>query len=153
MGDVCIPLLAIVAGMLSAVYLGTGMVAGRFCADVDGSMMALARGTDWSAAIHSKAFDVNSIIQDAAMYYIYGNMSNPMLHMLQAAGGAARMMDTAIRKGQAATMFAGSVCPDLNEVHSEEWIAQIDSFVANMSTAMTAEYVWPHYDSLVRVSL
>merc|ERR1712060_177778 len=120
MGDVCIPLLAIVAGMLSAVYLGTGMVAGRFCADVDGSMMALARGTDWSAAIHSKAFDVNSIIQDAAMYYIYGNMSNPMLHMLQAAGGAARMMD---------------------------------SFVANMSTAMTAEYVWPHYDSLVRVSL
>ena len=41
LGDVCIPLLAAVAGLLAAMCLGSGMVAGHFCADLDGNIMRL----------------------------------------------------------------------------------------------------------------
>merc|ERR1740121_11026 len=73
--------------------------------------------------------------------------------MLEAATTATHMMDTALQKGQEVSRIPGVICPSLSEVQSGEWVAEVDRFVHNMTGAVTAGFMWPHYQNLVRISL
>lgn len=152
-GDVCIPLLAVVSGILAAIYLAAGLVAGKFCVDVDANMLALARSTNWSAHAHVKEFDVNIVMANSAMYYIYGNTSNPVISMMQAALSATHLMDRAVQDAQHAESLAGNMCNGITDLNSAAWLNEIDGFIANMTRAASAAYMWPYYDGFVRVSL
>merc|ERR1719215_1471112 len=138
LGDVCIPILAAISGMLAAGYLLVGIVAGKFCEDMDGNVMAVVRGTQWSELIESKNFNVDFVMQASAMYYLYGNYSNPFLSMLQAAQAAVHMMADAVQQGESASNLAGDICPGLDAVNSEMWLSQIDKFVSSMQLAVSA---------------
>merc|ERR1712087_37629 len=86
------------------------------------------------------------------MYYLYGNTTNPMADMLSSGKSATQMMDLALKEGQSASDFAGGICPGMDAIHSEEWIARVDLFIGNMSEAVSAEYVWPYYKDMVHIT-
>merc|ERR1712012_1249863 len=101
-----------------------GMVLGKFCSDVDGHVMQLARGQDWAVLVHSKYFDSNTVMRAAMAYYLFGNTSNPMISMLESAQSATHMMDYAIRQGKKVSNLAYDECPGLDDVNSDRWIEQ-----------------------------